>query len=94
MMASAITFVHFSQIRRTGLSELPRGQRVSYALGPDRNGKAMAVNVELSDREQTEAQADAEARRKRKAPDSTATEKRQPTRRICGAGGVQPRLKV
>jgi CspA family cold shock protein len=40
-------FVHFSQIRKTGLSELPRGQRVSYALGPDRNGRAMAVNVEL-----------------------------------------------
>jgi cold shock CspA family protein len=40
-------FVHFSQIRKTGLSELSRGQRVSYALGPDRNGRAMAVNVEL-----------------------------------------------
>jgi cold shock protein len=40
-------FVHVSQIRRTGLSELSRGQRVSYALGPDRSGKAMAVNVEL-----------------------------------------------
>jgi CspA family cold shock protein len=40
-------FVHFSQIRRTGLSELSRGQRVSCELGPDRNGRAMAVNVEL-----------------------------------------------
>ena len=40
-------FVHFSQIRKTGLSELSRGQRVSYELGPDRNGRAMAVNVEL-----------------------------------------------
>jgi cold shock CspA family protein len=41
-------FVHFSQIRKTGPSELPRGQRVSYALGPDRNGKLMAVNIELT----------------------------------------------
>ena len=40
-------FVHFSQIRKTGLSELSRGQRVSYELGPDRNGRAMAVNIEL-----------------------------------------------
>jgi CspA family cold shock protein len=40
-------FVHFSQIRKTGLSELSRGQRISYALGPDRKGKMMAVNVEL-----------------------------------------------
>jgi CspA family cold shock protein len=40
-------FVHVSQIRRTGLPELSRGQRVSYSLGPDRNGEAMAVNVEL-----------------------------------------------
>jgi CspA family cold shock protein len=39
-------FVHFSQIRKTG-PELSRGQRISYSLGPDRNGKAMAVNVEL-----------------------------------------------
>jgi CspA family cold shock protein len=38
-------FVHASQIR--GLSELCRGQRISYALGPDRKGKMMAVNVEL-----------------------------------------------
>jgi len=40
-------FVHVSQITRTGLSELSRGQRISYALGPDRNGRAMAVSVEL-----------------------------------------------
>jgi cold shock CspA family protein len=40
-------FVHFSQIRKTGLSELSRGQRVRYELGPDRIGRAMAVNVEL-----------------------------------------------
>jgi CspA family cold shock protein len=40
-------FVHFSQIRNSGLSELSRGQRVSYALGPDRKAKMMAVNVEL-----------------------------------------------
>jgi CspA family cold shock protein len=40
-------FVHASQIRKTGLSELSRGQRVSYELGPDRNGEAMGVNVEL-----------------------------------------------
>ena len=40
-------FVHASQIRKTGLSELRRGQRISYALGPDRRGKMMAVNVEL-----------------------------------------------
>jgi cold shock CspA family protein len=40
-------FVQVSQIRKTGLSELSRGQRVGYELGPDRNGKAMAVNVEL-----------------------------------------------
>jgi cold shock protein len=40
-------FVHASQIRKIGLSELTRGQRVSYGLGPDRMGKMMAVNVEL-----------------------------------------------
>ena len=40
-------FVHFSQIRKTGLPELSRGQRVSYELGPDRNGRVMAVNIEL-----------------------------------------------
>jgi CspA family cold shock protein len=39
--------VHVSQIRRTGLSELSRGQRVSYGLGPGRKGKMMAVNVQL-----------------------------------------------
>jgi CspA family cold shock protein len=38
-------FVHASQIR--GLSELCRGQRIRYELGPDRRGKMMAVNVEL-----------------------------------------------
>ena len=41
------TFVHASQIRRTGLSELSRGQRVSYELGLDCKGKMMALNVEL-----------------------------------------------
>jgi CspA family cold shock protein len=40
-------FIHLSQIRKTGLSELSRGQRVSYELGPDRKGNMMAVNVEL-----------------------------------------------
>ena len=68
-------FVHFSQIRRTGLSILPRGQRVSYSLGPDRNGKMMAVNVELLGREQTdETQADAPAEVTRIAAGSVRAE--------------------
>ena len=41
-------FCHFSQIRKTGLSELPRGQRVTYETGPDRNGRQMAVNLECA----------------------------------------------
>jgi CspA family cold shock protein len=39
-------FIHVSHIKKAGSSELPRGQRISYALGPDRDGRAMAVSVE------------------------------------------------
>ena len=39
-------FIHVSHIKKAGSSELPRGQRISYALGSDRDGRAMAVSVE------------------------------------------------
>jgi cold shock protein len=41
-------FVHFSQIRKTGLTQLPQGQRVSFDVGPAKDGRTMAVNVELA----------------------------------------------
>jgi acyl-coenzyme A thioesterase PaaI-like protein len=41
-------FVHYSQITKTGLTQLPEGQRVSFEIGPGREGGTMAVNVELA----------------------------------------------
>jgi cold shock protein len=41
-------FVHYSQITKTGLTLLPEGQRVSFEIGPGREGRTMAVNVELA----------------------------------------------
>jgi cold shock CspA family protein len=44
--ATAYSFTH-RRSEKQAYQNCPGGQRVSYELGPDRNGKAMAVNVEL-----------------------------------------------
>ena len=42
-------FVHISAVERSGLTTLNEGQKVSYELQNDRNGKVAASNLELVD---------------------------------------------
>jgi len=39
-------FVHISAVERAGLGSLSEGQKVSYELAKDRNGKMAAANLE------------------------------------------------
>lgn len=39
-------FVHISAVERAGLGALAEGQRVSYELAKDRNGKMAAANLQ------------------------------------------------
>jgi len=41
-------FVHISAVERAGLSGLAEGQAVSYELENGRDGKASAVNLQVS----------------------------------------------
>ena len=40
-------FVHVSAVKRSGLTTLADGQRVSYELQAGRNGRSSAENLEL-----------------------------------------------
>ena len=40
-------FVHITAVQNSGLNELNEGQRVSYELAEQRNGRVAAVNVSL-----------------------------------------------
>lgn len=40
-------FVHISAVERAGIDDLVEGQRVSYELETERNGKQAATNLEL-----------------------------------------------
>ena len=42
-------FVHISAVERSGLTTLNEGQKVSYELEADRNGKMAAANLALVD---------------------------------------------
>jgi len=42
-------FVHISAVERAGLSGLPDGQKVSYELEADRQGRSSATNLSLAD---------------------------------------------
>jgi CspA family cold shock protein len=39
-------FVHISAVQAAGLDYVAKGQRLSYELLPDRNGKVVAGNIE------------------------------------------------
>lgn len=41
-------FVHISSVERSGIDQLPDGQKVSYEL-EERNGKTSAINLALAD---------------------------------------------
>tara|TARA_B100001121_G_C18492185_1_gene527858 strand:+ start:538 stop:747 length:210 start_codon:yes stop_codon:yes gene_type:complete len=40
-------FVHITAVQNSGLNELNEGQRVSYELAEQRNGRMAAVNLSL-----------------------------------------------
>ena len=40
-------FVHITAVQNSGLNELNEGQRVSYELAEQRNGRLAAVNLSL-----------------------------------------------
>ena len=40
-------FVHITAVQNSGLNELNEGQRVSYELEEQRNGRVAAVNLSL-----------------------------------------------
>ena len=42
-------FVHITAVQNSGLNELNEGQRVSYELAEQRNGRVAAVNLSLVD---------------------------------------------
>ncbi len=42
-------FVHISAVENAGLSGLAEGQKVSYDLANDRNGKVSATNLKLAE---------------------------------------------
>ena len=42
-------FVHISAVERAGLSSLSEGQKVSYELQPQQNGKSAAENLSVID---------------------------------------------
>ena len=46
--ASKDVFVHISAVERAGLQGLADGQRVSFDLENDRQGRASAVNLQLA----------------------------------------------
>lgn len=46
--ASKDVFVHISALERAGLQSLADGQRVSFDLENDRQGRASAVNLQLA----------------------------------------------
>jgi CspA family cold shock protein len=41
-------FVHISAVERAGLSGLADGQKVSFELENDRQGRASAINLQLA----------------------------------------------
>jgi CspA family cold shock protein len=42
----ADVFVHISDVEKSGLKGLNEGQKVSYELDPDRQGRMTAVNIQ------------------------------------------------
>lgn len=40
-------FVHITALQAAGLRSLPEGQRISYDMEQDRNGKMSAANLKL-----------------------------------------------
>jgi len=40
-------FVHVTQIEKSGISNLAEGQRVTYELATNQNGKTSAVDIKL-----------------------------------------------
>jgi len=42
-------YVHISKLQESGISSVQPGQRVSYDLDTNENGKAFAVNIQLID---------------------------------------------
>lgn len=41
-------FVHISAVERSGMQALNEGQKVSYELAPDRQGRMTAVDLKAS----------------------------------------------
>lgn len=41
-------FVHISAVEKSGLTTLNEGQKVSYDLAPDRQGRMTAVNLKAA----------------------------------------------
>lgn len=41
-------FVHISAVEKSGLRELAEGQKVSFELAPDRQGRMTAVNLKTA----------------------------------------------
>lgn len=39
-------FVHYSEIQMDGFKTLSEGERVSFEVGPGKDGKIQAINVE------------------------------------------------
>lgn len=42
-------FAHFSQIQQEGFKKLTNGQRVSFEIGDDGNGRSLAKNIVPTD---------------------------------------------
>ena len=40
-------FVHISAIEKSGLNALEEGQKISFELAPDREGRMTAVNLKI-----------------------------------------------
>ena len=43
----ADVFVHISAVQASGMTDLKEGQKLSYELEPQRNGKTAAVNLQV-----------------------------------------------
>ena len=41
-------FVHISEVEKSGLEVLNEGQKVTYDLHPDRQGRMTAVNIKVT----------------------------------------------
>jgi len=41
-------FVHISAVEKSGMKALEEGQKISYELAPDREGRMTAVNLQAA----------------------------------------------